>query len=223
MNVIGKLFGRSPFGPIANHMERCVASAENVPKMVDALLDGRLDDLAALQRETAEIESEADTVKNDLRSHLPRKLFLPVDRRDLLELLDLQDTIADRAEDVGDLLVARTWVIPDRLREPLRVLAVSVTECAQRAGEVTGRLEQLEAAAFGGPEVARVEELIDVVNQLEDAADDAEAELNRLVFEEEEALGALGAIMWLRLTDTLGDVADYGKKSCNRLRLLIAR
>lgn len=223
MNVISQLFGRSPFRPIETHMTKVVEAARQVPKMTGALIAGNTEELAALQAATAALESEADAVKNELRSHLPRKLFLPVDRRDLLELLDLQDTIADAAEDVGDLLVARTWTVPDALKAPLQEAADTALACAEVAGEVTRRLRSLEAVAFGGAEIARVEALIAEVNRLEQVADDAEAAATKLVFQEEEALGALGVMMWLRLLETIGDVADYGKKSSNRMRLLIAR
>ena len=41
--------------------------------------------------EICRLESEADEIKNDIRGHLPKSIFMPVDRRDLLEILILQD------------------------------------------------------------------------------------------------------------------------------------
>ena len=203
-------------------MVKVVECARELPALVDAVIDGRADDLAASQLKIAALESEADAIKNDLRSHLPRRLFLSVDRRDLLELLDMQDTIADSAEDVGDMLVVRPWVIPERLRQPLRDLTAAALECVNRAGLVLGRMDDLSSAAFAGPEVVRTIALIEEVHRLEEVADEAEVVLQRLVFDEEEALGPIGVMMWLRLLEVMGDVADYAKKACNRLRLLIA-
>jgi len=59
-----------------------------------------------------EREAEADRIKNELRLHLPKSLFMPVDRRDLLEVLHLQDTIANTAQDIAGLLVERQMSIP---------------------------------------------------------------------------------------------------------------
>ena len=84
-------------------------------------------------------------------------------------------------------------------------------------------LDELVESAFVGPELARTEKLIEAVQGMEDAADQLEAGLLRLLFEHEDEVGAVGVLMWLRLLETMGDVADYSKKACNRLRLMIAR
>ena len=47
------------------------------------------------------LEQKADQKKNDIRNHLPRSLFLPIDRSKLLDILTLQDCLADRAEDIA--------------------------------------------------------------------------------------------------------------------------
>ncbi len=222
MRSLAGLFGTSPFGPLQKHMEKAVACAQEVPGIVDALIEGDAEALDARQKRCAALESEADAIKNDLRGHLPRRLFMPVDRRDLLEILDLQDTIADSAEDVGDLLVMRPWIVPESMRQPMRDFAESVTACAVAGAGVMEHLDELVSSAFAGPELGRVAELIVEVEGLEDAADGAEAALRHQVFEHEDELGPVGVVLWLRLLDTMGDVADYTKKACNRLRLLIA-
>ncbi|MCO4770261.1 MAG: TIGR00153 family protein [Deltaproteobacteria bacterium] len=223
MRSLANLFGPSPFRPLQDHMEKAVSCAQEVTGLVGALIAGDTADLAARQERTAALESECDEIKNKLRAHLPRRLFLPVDRRDLLEVLDLQDSIADAAEDVGDLLVMRAWVVPADMRAPLKVLAASVVAAAEGAGRVMDHLDELVETAFVGPELARTEKLIEEVQTLEADADRAEDVLLRLLFQHEDEVGAVGVLMWLRLIETMGDVADFSKKSCNRLRLLIAR
>ena len=141
MRSLNALFGKSPFGPIQKHMAQAVACAEGVPALFEALIAGDLDALKAQQQNVAALESEADLIKNELRSHLPRKLFMPVDRRDLLEILDLQDTIADVAEDIGDLLVARKWEVPEEMREPLMTFVHTAVAASTAAGVVLDRLD----------------------------------------------------------------------------------
>jgi predicted phosphate transport protein (TIGR00153 family) len=204
-------------------MQKVAECARELPPLIDALVGAAADDLIAGQARVAALESEADAIKNDLRSTLPRRLLLPVDRRDLLEVLDLQDSVADCAEDVGDLLVLRTWVVPPGFREPLSALVASVVECAEAAARVMANLDGLLSAAFSGPEVKSTEALIADVLRLEDEADAREAEFTRVLFEHEDEVGPVGVLMWLRLIELLGDVADYSKKACNRLRLVIAR
>ena len=40
-------------------------------------------------------------------------MFLPVDRRDLLEILDLQDSIADTAQDIAGMMFVRHMTLPE--------------------------------------------------------------------------------------------------------------
>ena len=42
------------------------------------------------QKKIAKLENEADKLKKKLRLHLPKSLFMPISRRDLLEVLTMQ-------------------------------------------------------------------------------------------------------------------------------------
>lgn len=222
MKSLAALFGRSPFGPLQQHMEKVCECAEGVPALFDALIDGDAEALQACRDRISALESEADAVKNDLRSHLPRRLFMPVDRRDLLEILDLQDTIADVAEDIGDLLVERAWVVPDDMAGPLKEFVVSSVKATVAARDVMRNIDELVEVGFSGPEADSVLAKIDGVNALEDASDHLELALTRALFQHEESMSPVAVILWLRIFEWIGDLADYPKKVCNRLRLLVA-
>jgi uncharacterized protein len=222
MRSLASLLGRSPFGPLQEHMNQVVTCAEEVPALFDALIAGDLDTLSAQQKRIAELESEADKMKNELRSHLPRKLFMPVDRRDLLEILDLQDTIADVAEDIGDILVARNWTVPEPMKQPLLDFVVMSVQAAVAGRGVMNQLDELVEVGFSGPESEAVMAKIDAVLELEDEADLLELKVTQVLFAHEDEMSAVSVILWLRIFDWIGDLADYPKKVCNRVRLLIA-
>jgi predicted phosphate transport protein (TIGR00153 family) len=101
------LFGRSPFKPVQEHMRTVKKCVGQVTKLFEALCAGDHKKVAEIKTKIFELENEADAIKNELRAHLPKSLFMPVDRRDLLEVLDLQDSIADTAQDIAGLLVER--------------------------------------------------------------------------------------------------------------------
>ena len=44
---------------------------------------------------------------------------MPINRRDLLEMLDMQDTIADVTQDIVNLLNLRRMCLPNELRQEL--------------------------------------------------------------------------------------------------------
>ena len=222
MRSLASLLGRSPFGPLQEHMDQVVTCAEGVPALFEALIAGDMDALRAQQVRVSEMESAADALKNDLRNHLPRKLFMPVDRRDLLEILDLQDTIADVAEDIGDMLVARNFTVPAPMQEPLLKFVHTAVSAATAGRLVVKQLDELVEVGFAGPESEAVLAQIEQVLQLEDEADLLELEVAQVLFAHEDEMSAVSVILWLRILDWVGDLADYPKKVCNRLRLLVA-
>ena len=101
---LGKLFGRSPFRPIQEHMEVVHECVETVLPLFEALRDRDRAALLRHKQQICELENRSDELKNDIRSHLPKSLFMPVDRRDLLDLLNAQDSIADACQDIAELL-----------------------------------------------------------------------------------------------------------------------
>jgi len=203
-------------------MRKVGECAEATIPLFEYLIAGNDAALKDQAQHVAELESEADKIKNELRGHLPKRLFLPVDRRDLLEILDLQDSVADVAEDIGDLLTARTFEVPEDMAQPLLAFVRRAVDAAVAGQEVMGRLDQLVEVGFTGPEVQRAIDLIDEVLRIEDDADRLELDVSRILFSHESQMSAVSVILWLRILDHVGDLADYPKKVCNRLRLLIA-
>ena len=127
------LFGRSPFKPMQEHIGVAARCAAEVPKLFEALAAGDQEKVVAVKDRIYELEQEADEIKNELRAHLPKSLLLPVDRRDLLEVLDMQDSIADTAQDIAGLLFERPMEVPENLKDPL--LALTRFEHVRQRGE----------------------------------------------------------------------------------------
>ncbi|NJL28780.1 MAG: TIGR00153 family protein [Thermoanaerobaculia bacterium] len=220
---IAGLFGRSPFRPTQEHMavvERC--SAELVP-LVAALLAGEPEQMLAHKQRIDELEHRADEIKNEIRSHLPRSLFMPIDRRDLLDLLHAQDSIADTVQDVAGLLCLRRLETPPSFRELLSAFARRSHDAVVQCQEIIGLLDELLEMGFRGREVDEVEAKIRALSAIESETDTQGAELTRLLFEQGDGMSPPTFFLWYELFQKLGDVADYAEDVGDRLRLLVAR
>jgi hypothetical protein len=191
--------------------------------LIEALVEGDRDRLKESAKRIFVLESEADTLKHDIRKHLPRSLFMPVDRRDLLQVLHSQDSIADVAEDVAGMFLARDMEVHADMREPLLALTKGCVDVVGLAKELVGHLDQLIQVGFRGPTVDKVEELADALNVAEHQTDQLERELRRILFSVEKELGAVSVILWCDLIDWIGDLADHAEKVGNILRLMVAR
>ncbi|MEN8133437.1 MAG: DUF47 family protein, partial [Pseudomonadota bacterium] len=83
------------------------------------------DKATATRGEIERLEHEADDLKKEIRLHLPKSLFMPVPREDLLELLLVQDMIANRTKDVSGPVVGRKMQIPAPIAEQFLEFLVS--------------------------------------------------------------------------------------------------
>lgn len=222
-NPLGRLFGPSPFRPIQGHMKTVESCAAEVEPLLTAYAADDLDAMREHRRKIDELEGQADQQKNDLRGQLPRSLFLPVDRRDLLELLHLQDSIADAAQDVAEYLHLGPPALPDSFRTPLDGLCQSSLAAVRAARTAIDELDELLETGFRGREADGVESLLDEVGRLEHKADREERELMKLLLHDADDLGRADFLLWYELIQKLGKLADFAEDVADRLRLLIAR
>ena len=222
-NTFSKLFGQSPFTALQDHMRVVVECARDVQPLIEALVAGDQVRVVELKDRIFEREAEADRIKHELRAHLPKSLFMPVDRRDLLEVLLLQDTIANVAQDIAGLLIERKMSIPDFLRDPLIELTVRCVDTVEHAAKVIEELDELLAIGFRGREVDRVDEMLKELNAIEDETDELGIALARALFDHEDELKPVSVMMWYQIIEWIGDLADYAEKVGDHLRLLIAK
>lgn len=221
MPLISSLFGRSPIRPMQQHMGAAVSCAREVLPLVEAMAAGDLEAIAQRRSEISRLEHEADEIKNEIRSNLPRRFFMAVSRRDMLEILDHQDSIADMAQDISELAEIRSMTIPEPMREPMLELVRRVIATCEQAERVINRLDELVETGFGGGEVARVEEMIGAINREESETDAVAERCLRTLFEIEEELG-VSTLFWYKIIHWIAEMADYAERVGNRLRLLIA-
>jgi predicted phosphate transport protein (TIGR00153 family) len=221
MSLISSLFGRSPIRPMQQHMKAAAACAREVLPLVEAMATGDTAAIAERRAEISRLEHSADEIKNEIRSNLPRRFFMAVSRRDMLEILDHQDSIADSAQDIAELADMRTMTIPEPLREPMLELVRRVIAACDQAERVINELDELVETGFGDREVARVEEMIGAVNREESETDALAERCLRTLFAIEDELG-LSTLFWYRIIHWIADLADYAERVANRLRVLLA-
>ncbi|MES9937305.1 MAG: TIGR00153 family protein [Sedimenticola sp.] len=222
-NPIASLLGSSPFKPLQAHMRIVNECVLEVPALFDALVKGDNGALSAQKDKIFAKEGEADTLKNDLRAHLPKSLFMPVDRRDLLELLELQDAIANTAQDIAGLMLERDMSIPSGMEDDVVAFVQRCVDTCNQAANVMEELDELIETGFRGPEASRVEEMVDALNKVEDETDQMGIDLSRTLFAMEDDLKPVTVMFWYQMLQWIGDLADFAEKVGDRMRLLIAR
>lgn len=222
-NPIASLLGSSPFKPMQAHMVIIRECVSEIPGLFEALVAGNQEEVNASKDRIFAKEHEADLLKNDLRVHLPKSLFMPVDRRDLLELLELQDTIANTAQDIAGLMVERDMPVPAGMEEPLTALVQRCVDTVNQASTIIEELDELVEMGFRGREASKVEEMVAKLNKIEDETDQMGMALSRTLFKKEDEMSPVSVMFWYQTIQWIGDLADYAEKVGDRMRLLIAR
>ncbi|MES9964036.1 MAG: TIGR00153 family protein [Candidatus Sedimenticola sp. 20ELBAFRAG] len=222
-NPIASLLGSSPFKPLQAHMRIVNECVNEVPALFDALLKG---DNAVLTEQKDKIfakEGEADLLKHELRAHMPKSLFMPVDRRDLLEMLDLQDSIANIAQDIAGLMMERDMSVPTGMGEQVEAFVQRCVDTCNHASTIIEELDELIETGFRGREASKVEEMVEALNKLEDETDEMGIALTRTLFSMEDDLKPVSVMFWYQMLQWIGELADSAEKVGDRMRLLIAR
>ena len=222
-NYFSKIFGDSPVTPLQNHIDKVVACVEQLPPYFEAVFAGDWEKAAKIQKELGDIEHEADNIKNEIRLHLPSSLFMPVDRRDVLEVLDLQDHIANRAKDISGLILGRKMSIPSTLRETFTKFLSRCIDAARQAQVAINQLDELVVTGFRGDEAARVKAMIEELHLIEDDTDNIQIGLRAQLYAIEAELPPVDVMFIYEIIKWTGDLADTAQSTGNRLQLMLAK
>ena len=222
-NPLGNLFGRSPIGPIQQHMQVATEAAEHLPELLAATADQDWDRAKEIHKAIADDEKTADKLKSDVRRHLPKSLFLPVPRSDLLQLVSIQDQVANTAKDFASTVMGRDLRFPEKLFPAVLELTNTSVACCQQALKAIQELDELLEVGFTGREVKRVEAMLKELDKLERRTDKQQFSLRRKLFNMEPDLPPVDVMFYYRAMALLGELADASEKVGDRLQILLAK
>jgi len=218
MSTIGRLFGRSPFGLLQRHMEQVAKCVAKLDESLDAVEQQQWDRLDALAEDVSRLEHQADQIKDDVRSRMRAQLFMPVDRNRVLEILSIQDNLADIAEDVCVLLTFRRLKIPANLAEEYREFRTMNIKAFQLVESIIRELDELVETGFGGAEAEKVRSMVHDVAFTEHRVDIVQRQLLKKLFTSEDELSYGDFHLWMRLTRELANLSNQSENLANRVQ-----
>ena len=223
MRAITELFGRSPFGPLVQHTHKVHETVRDVRPLIEAFLAGRHDEVQSIYARISKLEHKADIIKREIRDHLPKSLFLPVDRGDMLKFLKEQDAIADTAEDIAVLLTIRETPVPAEMHGEILAFTDKVIDVSDRLVQAASELEELQEASFGGRGAQRVLELIEEVSHGEYEADCLQTEASRRLYMLEDRIDPTSIYFIMKLFRLLGEIANHAENTGDNLRMMLTK
>lgn len=221
MVTILNLFGRSPFAHLKAHMHQVAGCVHMLKDLFEALEKGNYQKLEEISERICTQEHAADLIKNDIRNHLPKSLFLPIDRSQLLGILSIQDEIADATEDIAVLTTLKPIAIIESLRDDLWSFLEKNIEAFDGVMLIINEMHELLESSFGGLEAQKVRSMVDTVAAKEHEIDIFQRKLLRALFQSENQMTYTTFYLWQKIFGAIGSISNYSEKLAHRVRMTL--
>jgi predicted phosphate transport protein (TIGR00153 family) len=221
-NILAGVFGSSPVMPIEKHAEIAHKCARQLVEFFSAVFDEDWEEATEVRAEIERLENQADELKNEIRMNMPKSLFMPVPRQDLLELLLVQDKIANRARDVSGIVLGRRLEVPAPIAESFLAFVTRCIDATKQARRSVRELDELFTTGFRGAEAELVARMIEKLDEIETDTDKQEAQLRSDLFAIEKDLNPVDVMFLYQTIGSIGEIADMAERVGRRLELLLS-
>tara|TARA_B100000035_G_C20935096_1_gene524883 strand:- start:132 stop:806 length:675 start_codon:yes stop_codon:yes gene_type:complete len=221
MRTLAKLFAKSPFAPLQKHMQDVNECVKKVKEIFEALEENDSKSVSRISGEISKLEAIADTTKNELRNHLPGGLFMPVSKAALLEILSLQDDIADDCEDIGILLTLKNLTLKDIFKDDFKSFLNKNFETYELVKEIIDEFDNLLETSFTGREAEKVRSMVSNVALKEHETDLTQRKLLKNIFSNEDQFTHAEFQLWLLILREIRTLSNTSEKLAHRIRNLL--
>lgn len=222
-NYISRIFGQSPVGPIQEHMDTCYRCAKELLRFFGHVVADDWNAAEISRKRIVELENEADEFKKSLRVQMPRNLLMPVPRANLLDILLVQDRIANRARDISGLVMGRHLRLPATIQEDFIAFVTRNVDAAKQARKSIRELDELYETGFRGAEAELVNNLVQELDEIENDTDAMQVRIRAALFEIENELNPIDAMFLYRIIELTGDIGDMAERIGKELEVLLNR
>jgi uncharacterized protein len=220
---ITSLFGKSPISPLQQHMKKVHSCIKEFGVFAKATNAENWEKAQAAQISIAQKEHKADKLKKKLRMNLPSTFMMPFSRRDLLDVLLIQDSIANITKDLAGLMMTRRMVFPKEFAEDFINLTGLCIQTSAAALVAINELDELLETAFSSRERKIVGQMIKKINELEHDTDIAQSEIRKKLFALESSLAPVDVMFYYRAIEWLGETADAAQKVGSRFEVMLTK
>jgi len=214
---------KSPFGQLLEHMNKVSECVEVLHGGLGKYYNGKYESFSDLVEQVSRLEHEADIIKGNIRNHLPKTIFMPIDKGKFLWALREQDKILDHAEKLVKMLDMRHTKIPKELRQTFIEHIDFVLKTVKKMDEAVENIKDLIETSFVKRERQQTKEYIYEVHKFEREADIKKYEINKGIYKLEKKLDPMDTYHLLKIVDWVDDIADHAENVADWLRAMIAK
>ncbi|MGO2479000.1 MAG: TIGR00153 family protein [Pseudoalteromonas sp.] len=222
-NAFLGVFAKSPIKPMEDHIKKVHQASKALIPFFDHVFKEEWVEAEEIRLKIRSLEREADDMKRDIRLQLPRGLFMPVERTDLLELVTQQDKIANKAKDIAGRIIGREMTFPKEIKADFLTYLTRCVDATKQASNAINELDELLETGFKGREVALVEKMLVELDAIEQDTDDMQIKIRRQLRAVEGEINPVDVMFLYKIIEWVGELADIAERVGSRLELMLAR
>ncbi|MDH2923928.1 hypothetical protein EV693_10313 [Nicoletella semolina] len=223
MNNILGLFAHSPLKPLQKHSKKVTECCTLLIPFFEATFDNRWEDAEEIRNKIIDLERRADALKREIRLKLPRGLFMPLERTDLLELVTQLDKLANYSKDISGRVIGRQLSIPSEIRTDFIHFLARSLDATIQSDKVINEMDQLLETGFRGRELNFVNTMILELDTIEDDTDQLQIILRKGLLGIESSYNPIDIIFLYKIIEWVGVLADQAQRVGSRIELMLAR
>ena len=209
-SILG-IFAKSPFVSLQKHMDIGKQAAIALQNFLTSAGVSDWSKAKQYRQEIIDLEHAADDIKNQIRTHLPKSLFMSVSREDLLDLVYTMDGIPNTAKDISGIMIGRQMEIPNQIAEQFSAFVKAAIKAAKQASAAIEKVDEVRRGGFSSSDADLLQDLVAELELLEHENDDLEAALRNDFFEIEKDFPAVDAMFLYDIFNRIGSLADISQ------------
>lgn len=221
LGTILNLFGRSPFAPLQAHMEKVSVCVHLLPDIFEAVERNDYEAVENLAKKIGDFEHQADLARNDILNHLPKSLYLPIERSHLMKILSTQDQIADKAEDIAVLITLKPLEIQPYFKSEFKDFLFKNISAFDSVFLIIKEMHELLESSFGGLEAEKVRAMVEEVAFKEHEVDLIQRKLLKKLFNSEEHITFTTFHLWQKICEAIASISNLSETLAFRIRLTL--
>ncbi|MFW6134754.1 MAG: TIGR00153 family protein [Elusimicrobiota bacterium] len=219
--IISKIFRKkSPFSGLVEHAEKVREGAHKLKKAVVAYFDGDYNAFEKLSREIMEIENDADWIKGNIRAHMPKGIFIPVSKGDLLGTLKEQDAILDACEDAVIWISFKQNHIESDFKKEIEKYMDKIIDIVEDLEMMVKDIHRV-ITSISLKERKQIKNKIKNIHFEEEKTDEMERILIKKIFASGEKM--INIYHLIHVVFLLGKIADHAENVGDGIRVMLAK
>jgi len=138
-----------------------------------------------------------------------------------LNILAIQDSIADRAEDIAVLLTLKPLVMADKIHRDFNNFLEKNIETFKGARRIIKELHELLESSFVGIEAEKVRTMVEDVASKEHEADLIQQKLLKSLFQMEEEMSYATFFLWQKIFASLASISNLSENLAYCIRMTL--